>query len=317
MTEINSHNLMVRIDGDRVKKLREQKGLTQLYVATAVQVTTDTISRWENKRYPTIKKENGLRLAAALEVELEDILEVEPQGEVQKEEQKKLPPGTAQEAPQSYKRTFRWSNFFLLTGSAILLAVILVLTFFNYNPSNGNKLFAERILPPHCIAGQPFPVAIEIRGAGDNQLALIVKEQIPDDLTIHATQPKAPPTGNGSKHILRWLGKISQDSLYIYIASVPENSVKTAHFSGTFAVSTDKGEALPLAIKGNDVIAPGRFHWADTDKDNSISDTEILTVYDRYGELDSLKEDIDRIEEIWLGSGYRWNEQKKKYEILP
>ena len=46
---------MVKIDGARVRRLREQKGLTQLYVATAVQVTTDTISRWENKRYPSIK----------------------------------------------------------------------------------------------------------------------------------------------------------------------------------------------------------------------------------------------------------------------
>jgi DNA-binding transcriptional regulator YiaG len=48
--------VMVKIDGSKVKQLREQNGLTQLYVATAVQVTTDTISRWENKRYPTIKK---------------------------------------------------------------------------------------------------------------------------------------------------------------------------------------------------------------------------------------------------------------------
>jgi transcriptional regulator with XRE-family HTH domain len=42
--------MMVKIDGSKVRRLREQKGLTQLYVATAVQVTTDTISRWENKR---------------------------------------------------------------------------------------------------------------------------------------------------------------------------------------------------------------------------------------------------------------------------
>ncbi len=66
---------MVKIDGAKVKLLREKQGLTQLYIATAVQVTTDTISRWENKRYPSIKKENGLNLAEALGVDLEYLLE--------------------------------------------------------------------------------------------------------------------------------------------------------------------------------------------------------------------------------------------------
>ena len=45
------------------KEIREKKGLTQLYIATAVGVTTDTISRWENRRYPSIKTENGEKLA--------------------------------------------------------------------------------------------------------------------------------------------------------------------------------------------------------------------------------------------------------------
>ena len=62
--------VMVKIDGSKVKRLREQKGLTQLYVATAVQVTTDTISRWENKRYPSVKKENCLKLAETSELPL-------------------------------------------------------------------------------------------------------------------------------------------------------------------------------------------------------------------------------------------------------
>ena len=68
---------MVKIDGSKVRNLREAKGLTQLYIATVVGVTTDTISRWENKRYPSIKEENALKLAEALEVTLDDILEKE------------------------------------------------------------------------------------------------------------------------------------------------------------------------------------------------------------------------------------------------
>ena len=71
--------VMIKIDGTKIRRIREQKGLTQLYVATAVEVTTDTVSRWENKRYPSIKKENGVKLAQALEVTLDEILDSVPE----------------------------------------------------------------------------------------------------------------------------------------------------------------------------------------------------------------------------------------------
>ena len=76
---------MVKIDGAKVRSLREARGLTQLFLATAVEVTTDTISRWENKRYPTIKRENGLKLAEALEVDLDEILEKSTEEEIQED----------------------------------------------------------------------------------------------------------------------------------------------------------------------------------------------------------------------------------------
>ena len=65
----------VNIDGSKIKTLREQQGLTQLYLATVVEVTTDTISRWENRHYQSIKRENAEKLAEALEVSLEELLE--------------------------------------------------------------------------------------------------------------------------------------------------------------------------------------------------------------------------------------------------
>ena len=65
----------VQIDGDAIRSIREEKGLTQLYLATVVGVTTDTISRWENRKYPSIKFENAEKLAQALEVDLEDIVD--------------------------------------------------------------------------------------------------------------------------------------------------------------------------------------------------------------------------------------------------
>ena len=70
-------NTMAKIDGAKVRRLREEKGLTQLYLATFVGVTTDTVSRWENRRYQTVKQANALKLAEALEVTIEDILDQE------------------------------------------------------------------------------------------------------------------------------------------------------------------------------------------------------------------------------------------------
>ncbi len=67
----------VAIDGLSVRRIREEKRLTQLYVAKVVGVTTDTVSRWENNRYPTIRRDNALHLAEALEVELDAILKDE------------------------------------------------------------------------------------------------------------------------------------------------------------------------------------------------------------------------------------------------
>ena len=70
----NDKSSTVCLDGTEVKRIREGQQLTQCYVSKMVGVTTDTISRWENKRYPTIRRENALKLAEALEVPLVDIL---------------------------------------------------------------------------------------------------------------------------------------------------------------------------------------------------------------------------------------------------
>ena len=67
-------NSTVCLDSAEVKRIREELQLTQLYVSKVVGVTTDTISRWENNRYPTIRRENALKLAEALDVPLTDIL---------------------------------------------------------------------------------------------------------------------------------------------------------------------------------------------------------------------------------------------------
>jgi len=69
---ISDYSNSVDINGDKIRLLREQKELTQLYLATVVGVTTDTISRWENRRYPAIKLDNARKLAEALGGEMQE-----------------------------------------------------------------------------------------------------------------------------------------------------------------------------------------------------------------------------------------------------
>src|SRR6185369_18076233 len=100
---------VVSIDGNKIRTIREANKLTQLYVASVVGVTTDTISRWENNRYPSIKRDNALRLAGALEVDLAAIL---------KEEEPATPSAEATPAPRVGAR---WPSI-----AGILLVVLAV-----------------------------------------------------------------------------------------------------------------------------------------------------------------------------------------------
>lgn len=302
---------MVKIDGDKVKLLREQKGLTQLYVATVVQVTTDTISRWENKRYPTIKKENGQRLAEALEVELEDILKSDEEHEEQPFSSEPAPlPGGPDQKPR------RSSNTLILIGVLVLVATIGgSLVYYFMSQHKPIDIQAKRFLPLQCTIGQPFPVAIEVSiNEQAGPLAVIVKEQLPEVITITATEPQLPSAGPKNSS-LKWLKKMEGKSLFTYIAKISKPLPSGQQLDGSVAVGSDGGKSFP--ITGPSSLQLNTFHWADSDGDNSISDQEILTVYDQYGDLEKLGIDVDLIEEIWLGSGYRWNEKKKNYEILP
>jgi transcriptional regulator with XRE-family HTH domain len=303
---------MVKIDGAKIKLLREQQGLTQLYLATAVEVTTDTISRWENRRYPSIKRDNCLKLAEALNVQLEDILE-----EVQEEEY--LPENHPPDTPDTpdvvhlsdNEASWLKKNRRLLILSGTILGVVLAgIGYFMRAPVFG-PFSAERILPAHGISGQPFPVLIKIAGAPDKATALIIKETIPDKGKIRATSPKVSAGGLKNNQI-KWLKKIKGAGLYAYVASVSGKKEETVIFNGTAAISGD----TESPITGNNTMVIGHYHWADTDMDNVISDDEILAVYDKYSEIKDIDFDIDLIEEIWLGSEYQWNSASGTFKII-
>ena len=119
----------------------------------------------------------------------------------------------------------------------------------------------------------------------------------------------------GSPAPIKWLRKINGTEIFAYIIKVSGKDEELVNFSGTAAVS-DASEDSPPPIAGDTTTVIGQHHWADIDKDNSISDSEILSVYNQYGEIKGIDLDIDLIEEIWLGSGYKWNAATATFEII-
>lgn len=301
---------MIKIDGQKIKTLREQQGLTQLYLATAVDVTTDTISRWENKRYPSIKKENGIRLAEALEVELEEILDNQLET-VAGNETTAEPAQTTQ--PQSDKpgeTSVLKKSWPILILSGTLFAVILAFLFSYFDIEKDITVTATRLIPTHFIAGQPFPVIVELSGNSDKEVAFILKESLPPGATILQTLPVRNGK-NDDNPSLKWITKSVVPATFFYLIKTGKNQMGDISFTGTIA--TAGGDAQP--VRGSSILQPGQHHWADTDTDNIISDKEILTVYDKYAKLQGLEDEIDLIEEIWLGEGYSWNPATEQFDI--
>ena len=299
---------MIKIDGTKIKHLREKQGLTQLYLATAVQVTTDTISRWENRRYPSIKKDNGVKLAEALNVSIEDILE-DPSLE-EPETQVDPAPKKITNKKKSYGLKKTWP---LLLLGLTLLAIAGAFLILGLPSSQQVSFKTERIVPSHCTPGQPFPVIIKVTGTADSSTALIIREILPKKSSIHKVTPVISSSGI-KNHTIKWLKKINSSAIFAYIVSMDEQEGHTIHFGGTAAIG--RGTIDPVPIGGDTTSTLSKYHWADTDKNNTISDSEILAVYDQYSEIGGIDTFIDTIEEIWLGSGYKWNSEQSSFEII-
>jgi transcriptional regulator with XRE-family HTH domain len=304
---------MVKIDGAKVRSLREARGLTQLFLATSVNVTTDTISRWENKRYPTIKQENGIKLAEALEVDLDEILEKPPE---QEPEGEGLPSLQVQEEVALEDPVPEVSRFpKKKVIAALFIAGFLLLSGWWFYPFSEQHptITSRRLLPLSVVSGQPFPVAITVSTDSAYPLTLILKEVLPKDAELLTSVPPYsafnPETGE-----IKWLRKIDGKQVFAYRVKT-EKSAATADFSGTVAVR--KATGPQISVKGDSRVKTGQFHWADSDGDGCICDEEILLVYDVFSEIEGLGLDVDQVEEIWLGSGYVWDEDEQKFKVLP
>ncbi len=313
---------MARINGARIRRLREDKGLTQLYLATVIEVTTDTISRWENRRYPSIKLENAEKLAQALEVELATILEQDQAGDVpaisrgETEGGPVLPePGGPSPAPR-LPLSRRLFSFPLLL---ILVLAVLVAGLSLWWPAPAPLepgVEAQRVLPDHVPPGQTFPVLIRVSTSQKGSVALILKEMIPPGCRVVSGEP--PITSVDTKSgALKWISRAGDHASttfsYLLRAPVKGSEGDQLRFSG--GATLNQGDQNQGETGGTTTLVLAPYHWADVDRNSVIDDEEILAVYDQYGMLEQLDFERDMIDSIWTSGGYAWERKTGKYVL--
>ena len=313
---------MVKIDGAIVRRLREQKGLTQLYVATVVQVTTDTISRWENRRYPAIKKDNAEKLAEALEVELTVLLEQEEPpaptaAPLASKPATPVPePPTSPPAPElpvgPGRRLFPWLAAFLL-----LISVLALLFHFlaASSPEPMATVTATRILPAQVPPGQTFPVLIRVLAQPPAAFALIIRESLPPGCRFTLAAPAI--TGAASQNSqIKWVSRLEgKERLFAYLLTSPAGAVTGSPLAFRGQVVADSRGEATTTIAGSGQMTVKPYHWADSNGDNRVDDEEILVVYDRFGDVQEFAALRDEVDRLWTAGGYRWDASTGTYLV--
>ena len=283
----------VAIDGARIKSVRETKKLTQLYVASVVGVTTDTISRWENNRYPSIKRDNAQKLADALEVELDSILRREEEIEV-------LESGVAASSVPGRRR---W----LATGLAVCALLLLAAVYFLIR-GRVPAPRALRIAPHFAAPGEIIPVQIKITRQGEENIGFILKEKLPVGWRLVSALP-ASSSADPSGSEVKWLIPGGNATVTVsYTVQIPTsgNPGPEAKLQGEVVLHA-AGINRTESVVGSHGIRVGAYHWADSNGDGRIDDDEIMPAYYISEEMKGLGLDWKTIESIWSGKGYRWD----------
>lgn len=291
----------VCIDGNAIRRIREEKKLTQLYVAKVVGVTTDTISRWENNRYPTIKRENVLRLGEALEVPVEAILQAE------------TAPGAEREclAEGASRKLLQWVMFGGAAAVAILL-LFLATRWYGAVPV-ASPVTAVRMLLPFAAPGSVVPVRILLEVEEDTK-GYIVREHFPAGWKLIESSPPASSLDN-EVGTARWIVKPGEKrALIAYLLQVDGRAPLggTGSFSGEVVANADGHDSL-ATVGGDARVALAPYLWADLNGDGSISDGEMLEASDTVEDMSGVHLDWRQLETIWDAGSYRWDKEKKLF----
>lgn len=301
----------VDINGNKIRVLREQKGLTQLYLATVVGVTTDTISRWENRRYPSIKLDNARKLAEALEVSLDELLEEEKgaSADLSESSEQAVADTTIPTVPTGIFWTFvaRRRKLIGLCGgllaAAVLVAVLLV---------NQSGIQAVRIMPAHTAPNLPFPVMIQVEGEMETMNTLLIREELQGDCEAIGASAEGPPKQFGKNP--RWIGKLTNGKaafLYLVEPGKKVRSEEEIRISGDLI--SREGQSAGDAIGGSKRVVVAPYHWADSDKNYVISDSEIRKAYETYSLPGENLVNFTAIEELWMAGRYAWNKKSQTF----
>lgn len=310
---------VAKINGAKIRHLRESKGLTQLYMATVIGVTTDTISRWENRRYPTIKLDNAEKLAQTLEVALEAILEQEEnESDIPLSTTEDLFEGQVPPAPESKHPVIaqkqQWLHYSLLVFTILIVLSSLFWWQAKPIPTKG-AVISTRILPRHIPPGQTFPVLITVNKNQQAPMTLILKENLPSGCRVISAKPPltSEATTGGT---VKWISRVNkQVSTFAYLVQAPDKDDVGSQlkFNGELTVNQEgQGQTKITGAISLD-IAP--FHWADIDRNNTIDDEEILAVYDRYSTMKEIDFGRELIDDMWAGNGYVWERKSGKYVV--
>jgi transcriptional regulator with XRE-family HTH domain len=286
------------LDGETLKRVREEKRLTQLYVSKVVGVTTDTISRWENNRYPSMRRENALKLSEALEIPVEELL------------RKPLP---VPEVAPPEKKLWPWIIggmlvAVMLTGTLVVLAAKM-----NRQPPPPASITAERILPNFAAPGAAIPVQVRMtQRSGEG--GFILREYLPKGWKLLQSDPPASSLDNDNG-MVRWIVKAGDNRERIaYLVEVDRGA--KAGSVGTFqgevvAGSGESQAAVPVQGAGRAAVAP--ILWADLNGDGRIDDGEMLQASHTVDDMAGVHIDWLDLERLWNAGGYRWDEGKSRF----
>lgn len=287
----------VCLDGETLKRIREEKRLTQLYVSKVVGVTTDTISRWENNRYPSMRRENALKLAEALEVPIDDLL-------------RKPPPSPDPLPPTTPPLTWMGWGLFLVV---VLVGVLVVLVGqMSRRPPPPASITAERILPNFAAPGSAIPVQVRMtQRSGEG--GYILREYLPKGWKLLQSNPPASSLDNDNG-MVRWIVKAGDNrERIVYLVEV-ERSAKPGSvgiFQGEVVAGSGESQAVPVQGAERAAVAP--ILWADLNGDASIDDGEMLQASHTVDDMAGVHIDWLDLERLWNAGGYRWDESKSRF----
>ncbi|MFU8855599.1 MAG: helix-turn-helix domain-containing protein [Deferrisomatales bacterium] len=302
MTSLVRNPPTVRLDGDKVRLLREAKGLTQLYVAEVAKVSVDTVSRWENNRTPAVKRENAQALADALESPLDDLLLGEPEADAG---------GTGAEgdAEGQPRRLLPW-----LAGAAALGLLGLWAAWHWISPPPLVVVEAMRRLPSYTPPGTEVPVVVHLRAVSGSPQRVVLRETLPPDWTLLGAVPD-PDQGPTPDGILKWILPLEDGTNRLaYLVRAPADGAEgSAHrFSGEVVPPGAEGSGIP--VRGESRIDLEFVHWADQNADFQISDAEVLDALERLEAAQGLGMDPADLRRLWGASVYEWNRAKGGFE---